>query len=89
MNIKKLNKLTSKRHIRKIYEFAYFNTVAMCWTHKNFWNNFFTLIIYSRCLHHNCCGSKHQKQKRVHVEQCSEVAVFDGTADNNKIKHNQ
>jgi len=52
-------------------------------THKNFWHNFFTLVVYGGRLHHDCCGPKHQKHKRVHVEQRSEVAVFDGTGDNN------
>jgi len=55
----------------------------VCRTHENFWDDFFALVIYGRRLHHNRRGPKHQKQKRVHVEQRPEVAVLNGTAENN------
>jgi len=48
-------------------------------THENFRHNFLALVVDGGRLHHDCRDPKHQEQKRVHVEQRSEVAVFDGT----------
>jgi len=68
--------------MKSVFE-SYFNAITMRRTHENFWHNFFTFVVYGGRLHHDCCGPKHQKHERVHVKQRSEVAVFDGTGDNN------
>jgi hypothetical protein len=56
---------------------TYFYTITVCWAHKDFWNNFLALVVDRGSLHNDCSCSKYQKQKRVHVEQCSKVAVLD------------
>lgn len=71
--------------MKSTIQITYFDAVAVRRARENFRHNFFALVVYSGRLHHDCCGPKHQKQKRVHVEQRSEVAMLDGTGKNNKL----